>query len=37
MKILFSAVGTTDPLGNNSDGSIIQIIKHEHPNQVYLY
>ena len=38
-KILFSPVGSNDPLGqnNHSDGSLVQVIKKTRPDEVYLY
>lgn len=43
-KILFSPVGTTDPVTKDKDnpnkyhdGSIVQLIKKLKPNEVYLY
>ena len=37
MKILFSAVGTTDPISNMHDGSFLHICRKEKPEQVLLY
>ena len=37
MHILFSPVGTTDPVRNCRDGACLHILRHYHPDQVVLY
>ena len=37
MKILFSPVGTTDPVRNCRDGACLHILRHYHPDRVVLY
>jgi CRISPR type III-A/MTUBE-associated protein Csm6 len=38
MRVLFSPVGTTDPIGrNHHDGSMLHICRYYHPDKVYLY
>lgn len=37
MRILFSPVGTTDPVRNCRDGACLHILRHYHPDQVVLY
>lgn len=37
MQILFSPVGTTDPVRNCRDGACLHILRHYHPDQVVLY
>ena len=34
--ILYSAVGGTDPISNNHDGSLLHICRHRKPDKVYL-
>ncbi|PMB85061.1 hypothetical protein CJ206_00710 [Dolosicoccus paucivorans] len=36
-KILFSPVGTADPVANGMDGALIHIIRHYKPDYVYIY
>ena len=37
MKILFSPIGTTDPVRNCRDGACLHILRHYHPDKVVLY
>lgn len=37
MQILFSPVGTTDPVRNCRDGACLHILRHYHPDKVILY
>ena len=37
MKILFSPIGSTDPIRNMHDGSMLHITRHLRPDEVYLY
>ena len=36
-KILFSCVGTTDPIRGGYDGSMLHIVRHYKPDIIYLY
>lgn len=36
-RILFSAVGSTDPIANQHDGAILHIARHWKPDEIYLY
>lgn len=37
MRVLFSPVGTTDPISNNHDGGMLHICRLYQPDRVYLY
>ena len=37
MKILFSPIGSTDPISNNHDGGMLHICRLYHPDKIYLY
>ena len=37
MKVLFSPVGTTDPIRKHRDGSMLHICRYYQPDKVYLY
>lgn len=37
MKILYSCVGTTDPVRAETDGPILQIIRHYQPDRAELF
>ena len=37
MKMLFSPVGTADPMTKLGDGPLVHIVRHEHPDYVMLY
>lgn len=37
MKVLFSPVGSTDPIRNMHDGSMLHIIRHYKPDKIYLF
>lgn len=37
MKILFSPIGSSDPIRNNYDGSFLHILRHYKPDKVYLF
>ena len=36
-KVLFSPIGTSDPIRNNYDGAMLHIVRHYNPSVVYLY
>lgn len=36
-RILFSPIGTTDPIKNYRDGSMLHICRKYKPDKVYLY
>lgn len=36
-RVLFSPVGTTDPVRGGFDGGMLHIVRHYKPNKVYLY
>jgi len=35
--VLFSPVGTTDPISNNRDGALLHICRKYRPIKIYLY
>lgn len=37
MKVLFSAIGSTDPISNCADGGMLHICRVFHPDKLYLY
>ncbi|TGY97295.1 hypothetical protein E5329_05135 [Petralouisia muris] len=37
MKVLFSAIGSTDPISNCADGGMLHICRVYHPDKIYLY
>lgn len=37
MKILFSPIGSTDPIRNMHDGSMLHIIRHYQPDKIFLF
>ena len=37
MKVLFSAIGSTDPISNCADGGMLHICRVFHPEKLYLY
>ena len=37
MKVLFSAIGSTDPISNCADGGVLHICRVYRPDKVYLY
>ena len=37
MKVLFSPIGSTDPISNYRDGGMLHICRHYRPDKVYLY
>ena len=36
-SVLFSGVGTTDPVRGNRDGAMMHIMRHYRPDTVYLF
>ena len=37
MKVLFSAIGSTDPISNSADGGMLHICRVYQPDKIYLY